>query len=148
MSSDFRNGLLTGIVVMLLAILALGLFGKLFAGETWLTLGFTNHVEDKRYCEVHPGVFRQWTGEDWRAFLGAQGNSHCEASVVAGAAWLPLHYRRYSAGVFGAGMTGYPERQITHGGGLAVAYDHKKEGADLIYIPGVLVHLRWRWSFD
>lgn len=153
MSPDFRQGAAFGIAIGVLAaflviIPLIGAFGKLFAGETVLTLGFTNHVKDKRYCEVSPGVFRQWRGEDWRAFLGAQQNSHCEASAVGGAAWLPLHYRRFSAGVFGAGTTGYPERQITPGGGLAVAYDHKKEGVDLIWIPKVLVHLRWRWSFE
>lgn len=147
MSSDFRNGLLTGIVVMLLAIWALGLFGKLFAGETWLTLGFTDHVEKKRYCEVHPGVFHEWRWRDLRTFAGMHQNSHCEASAVFGVAWLPLTYQRFSAGGVMMALTGY-DRPITPAPAPAIAYDKNRHGADLIYIPGVLVHLRYRWSFE
>lgn len=143
MSSDF----IAGFISCLLLIVAVGVFGKLFAGETWLTVGFTNHVKDKRYCEVHPGVYREWRWRDTRAFLGAHQNSRCEASAAAGLAWLPLKHRRFSAGGVAMGLTGY-ERPVTPVAAPAIAYDERRHGADLVYIPGVLVHLRWRWSFD
>ena len=116
-------------------------------GETWLTMGFTKHAEDKRYCEVHPGVFHEWRWRDTRLFLGAHQNSHCEASAVAGAAWLPLKHGRFRAGAVTMMLTGY-EKAVLPAAAPAIAYDEKKHGADLIYFPGVLVHLRWRWSFE
>lgn len=133
------------IVVVLAAFVA---FPAAAETKKWLTLGFSKHVEDRRYCEVHPGVVVEKRYTYFRAFLGMHQNSYCEASAVAGAAWMPLTYQYVSAGITAMGLTGYQESRVLFAGGLALSYDRKKEGADLVIVPGHLTLLRWRWAFQ
>lgn len=114
-------------------------------GETWLTMGFTDHAKDKHYCETHPGVFYEWRGT-LRSFVGVHQNSHCEASVVGGVAWQPLRYQRISAGAMVMALTGY-ENGLIVTPAPAISYDGKKYGIDVTGWPGVLWHVRWRFAF-
>lgn len=128
-------------------VLILGMIvPSLGIAETYLTLGFTDHAKNKRYCEVHPGVFNEWRYTDTRMFVGVHQNSHCEASVVGGLAYQPLTYQRYSAGVMVMGLTGY-EKDLMVVPAPALSFDGKTYGVDVTGWPGILWHVRWRFSF-
>jgi hypothetical protein len=128
-------------------ILILGLIvPSLGLAETWYTLGFTKHAEDKNYCEVHPGITYDWRFSTVRTYLGAYQNSHCQASGQAGVAWLPLSYRRLSAGVTAMALTGY-ERQFLLAASPVLTYEEKKHGVDIVGWPGIILHVRYRFAF-
>ena len=124
------------------------LMPALSMAETWITMGFTEHSnKSKEYCEVNPGISHDWRYGTVRTFVGAHGNSYCQASLVVGAAWLPFTYWRVSGGVTAMVLTGYEERNLTPAGALALSYDEKKTGVDVAWVPGYLVHLRYRFAF-
>ena len=114
--------------------------------ETWLTLGFTKHAEDKHYCEVHPGITHDWRFSTVRTYLGAYQNSHCGVSGQGGVAWLPLSYQRFSVGATVMALTGY-EHQFIFAASPVLTYDGKTHGVDVVGWPGIILHVRYRFAF-
>ena len=129
---------------LILAVLLL--YATCVHAETWLTLGFTKHAEDKQYCEVHPGITHDWRFSTFRTYLGAYQNSHCQVSGQAGVAWLPLSYQRFSAGATVMALTGY-EKQFLFAASPVLTYDGKQHGVDVVGWPGIIFHVRYRFSF-
>lgn len=113
----------------------------------WGSIGFTKHADPSSGCSVNPGVFKMWRGESWRWYLGGHQKSDCDIGLVGGVAWLPWKYGRYSAGGTAMLLTDYGP-PVFPAAAPAVSYDEKRQGADFVWIPGVIAHLRFRWSFD
>lgn len=135
------------VAIVLLCILLVPLRGKC-ESAVWGTIGFTKHAEPSRGCSVNPGVFRMWNSGNWRGYLGAHQKSDCDIGGVTGIAWLPLKHGKYSMGGTAMLLTDY-RPPLFPAVAPAVSYDPtKRYGADFIFIPGVIAHFRWRWSFQ
>lgn len=135
---------------LLLAALLFAAVGAALAQDSrmWGSIGFTKHADPGLYCSVNPGVFRIWRWSDWQAFLGAHQKSDCDIGGVGGVAWLPWKpVQKVSAGAAALLLTDYGP-PLFPAVAPAVSYDEKRYGADFIFIPRVIAHLRWRWSFD
>lgn len=113
-------------------------------------MGFTKHAENKRYCEVNPGVAHQWRlGRDMTLFLGVHQKSDCEAGGVGIVAWQPLRLGDVRAGGMILALTGYNNHPLLVTPAPAFSFEVKKNhGVDVTGWPGVLWHVRWRFSFQ
>lgn len=149
MSHDFRNGLITGIAVIVLAIWALGLFGKLFAVETMTAItatGWSYHFDRKKdRCEFNPGIGLEH-GRDLRWHFGIYSNSDCRFSGYGGPSYSRAIAGNWRAGVALLGVTGYHKEKKINGKVehenkvilapiLVLAYEGKKRGVNIGYVP-------------
>ena len=141
MSPDFRAGFLTGIVVMILAIVLIGFWPV--KAESFLVASVGSyHFKRKDYCEVNPGVgFEHSILKDTRLVAGTYQNSLCNPSNYIGLSWAPLRFENWRLGVAAIAITGYEDDKKKRADKVIVvplptlSYEGRRWGANLVVIP-------------
>lgn len=103
MSSDFRRGIIAGIVFSAILLWAVGNWGKLFAGDTWIVGSVaSHHFDDSRPRDYEQrnwglGVEHELL-QDLDFVAGFYRNSIRRTSKYIGFAWSPLILARGELG--------------------------------------------------
>jgi hypothetical protein len=127
-------------------IAALGLFGKLFAGETWLvgSVGSYHFEREKKYCEFNPGIgIEHAVAENTRVVVGQYTNSFCRPSAYLGVSYAALTYGHFKLGAAIIAVTGYEKtakkdnqaQEIMLAPLGVLAYERGRYGANIILAP-------------
>jgi hypothetical protein len=131
--SSYRLGLMHG---ALLVALVLAIFVIAHA-ETWAVMsGIAVHLDGRSHCNWRTdglGVEYSNDGAD-RTQLGFYRNSNCKWSAYAARAWLPLKFLDLRGGAIVGAVTGY-SASVTPVAALALSYEHKDWGVNVIGIP-------------
>src|SRR3990167_1172355 len=120
MSRDFHAGLLVGVVITILGIIAVGQMAKLFAQTSISMVVMSYHINRAEdYCEFNPGigVARQFTGT-LKSITGVYKNSGCQTSAYLGVIHEPFAIREIRIGTLAAVATGYGNSTLTGIGGV------------------------------
>lgn len=146
-SSDFRQGMIVGAVLVLLGALAFAGIGK---AQDWLVLsGVAVHLDGKHCNDLTTGLGVEHNGYA----AGFYRNSNCKWSAYAAKAWLPITAGHWRAGVLGGLVTGYATSPVLPVAALSITYEGRRYGLNLIGIPpsgnsggGVIwAQLKVRW---
>jgi hypothetical protein len=141
MSSDFRQGLIAGILLCVVLLVAIGGFGKLFAGETWLVGSIASHHFDsgreRGYEQRNWGLgIEQRLHHGIAITAGFYRNSQRTDSIYFGAAWMPLKLGPVSFGMAAELVSGYtkgePLKAVFPVMGVELA---KGFGINVPYVP-------------
>lgn len=103
MSNDFRYGIVAGIIFSALVLWAVGTFGKLFAGETWIVGSIASHHFDgdrpRDYEQRNWGLgVEHELFRDFALVGGVYRNSIRRTSRYIGIAWAALTLARTELG--------------------------------------------------
>lgn len=137
MSSDFRNGMIAATVFWFSVLVAIGAFGKLFAGETWIvaTVASYHYNADKDYEQQNYGLGTEHVlSENWRFASGFYRNSNRIDSTYAFLAWTPLRYGMLRLGLAGGLVSGY-EKEPLKVAFPVLAIEGKHLGANITLVP-------------
>jgi len=137
MSRDFRAGLLVGVVITILGIIAVGKLSQVFA-ETWgVSTVRSFHLERRDYEETNLGLGIE-TDVTQRTSLaiGFYRNSERRDSVYGAAVWCPLSSRfaNWKACGLAGVVTGYSERVSPLAGGV-LTWEGREWGVNLLWLP-------------
>jgi hypothetical protein len=95
------------------------------------------------YNENNPGFGLEYQDGDRRYMIGQYLNSLRKNSNYALMGYTPLHadigIGRFSAGVVGGGITGYPTGVVTPAAGLLGSYDNGNFGVNLMAVPNAKI---------
>lgn len=126
------------------------LLGVFVASCFWLTYhshaqtyvivnGLAQHLGHESHCNNHltPGLgYEHSLSGNWRVSAGVYDNSNCRTSWYLAGAWLPLRYENWRLGTISGLVTGYRVSPMP-AGGLVAAWEGKRYGLNLIFIPPV-----------
>lgn len=133
MSPDFRAGLITGALAVLVAAFAIVAVSK--AETSLIGSGLALHTDGKEHCNSKTyGLGIEEKSGNWRDMFGFYKNSNCRWSAYVGRAWTPLCISLVCAGPLAGVVTGY-ENKLTPVGGIAAAVETKPVGLSIIFIP-------------
>lgn len=131
---SFVVGVLVGFCI------ALGASGK--AQDFIVASGLAWHFEkgkDYNWLTLGAG-FEKTVKETVRIAGGFYRNSHRENSAYIAAVWLPLSYAIHDGiariGLIGGAVTGY-SNPLMPVGGLALSYERRRDGWNLIAVPPI-----------
>lgn len=122
---------------LVLAALALvALLPATASAQDWLIVsGLAYHLKGDHCNSITTGLgYERTHSETDRTQIGFYRNSNCSWSAYAAKAWLPGKFGSVRIGLIGGVVTGY-ESAITPAGGLAVTYEGKRYGLNLVGIP-------------
>lgn len=129
-ASLFAAGLLCGL------LLTIGIQGRT---QDWLVgSGLVRHLNGGGHCNdrVTPGFGVEISrSANARVAAGIYDNSNCRVSSYAAYVWTPLHYGRLHVGALAGGVTGYSQYPVLPALALTAAYEARRWGVNLIYIP-------------
>jgi len=95
------------------------------------------------YNETNPGFGLEYQDGDMRYMLGQYLNSLRNNSNYALAGYMPVHadtgIGRFSAGVVGGGITGYPVADVVPAAGLMGSYEKGPFGVNLMAVPNAKI---------
>jgi hypothetical protein len=119
--------------------------------QSWIVVsGIAHHLNGNGYCNNRLTKGIGIEKDDWA--LGAYDNSNCELSLYAAKAWRPIKFGSWRAGLLGGVVSGY-NSAVLPAAGLAMTYERKEWGANLLLIPpagessGVLWgQLKFKWK--
>lgn len=149
---------------LILAILLAGA-GKVCACEReWYGLNtMSHHFSDRKYNEDNWGPFYECRhNPSWALQTGYYRNSYDLDSFYISEAYQPLRYGPLRAGGFLGIVTGYRNKQVSSGGnkyrtvpvggftgfgGLIFSYEHDHIGANIVWLPTVVVSLQIKVGF-
>jgi len=99
--------------------------------------------EKMNYNETNTGFGIEHEDGDYRIMLGQYLNSLRKNSNYALMGYSPFHvntdYGKFSAGIVGGGITGYPAGDITPALGLLGSYENQDFGINLIATPNAKI---------
>ena len=104
--------------------------------SSWLVLsGLAVHLDGAKHCNsTTTGIGYERTYTQAAYSVGVYRNSNCRWSSYAAKAWMPVSLGYTRLGLIGGLVTGY-ERPLTPVPGLALTYERKTWGLNLIGIP-------------
>lgn len=95
------------------------------------------------YNETNPGVGLEYKDGDKRYMIGQYLNSLRKNSNYALMGYTPFHANtgigRFSAGIVGGGITGYPLADVVPAAGLLGTYENGDFGVNAMAVPTVKV---------
>lgn len=99
--------------------------------------------EKMNYNEVNPGIGLTLQDGDMRYMIGNYLNSLRNNSNYGLVGYTPFNkitdLGKFSAGIVGGGITGYPTGDITPAAGLLGSYENGKFGLNLLAVPNAKV---------
>jgi hypothetical protein len=102
-----------------------------------------DNKEKNNYNEINPGIGLEYKDGDMRYMIGNYLNSLNQNSNYLLAGYTPVNklsdLGRFSAGVVGGGITGYPTGVVTPAAGLLGSYENGKFGLNLLAVPNVKI---------
>jgi hypothetical protein len=114
--------------------------------------GFSYHLTKGDYNQKNWGLgFEQTVSKDWSFVAGGFRNSNRIDSTYIGAAYMPLHYGNFKAGVFVGQVTGYAIDAI-YGAMPVVSYERKTWGINGTFMPATdnstgAIGVQFKWKF-
>jgi hypothetical protein len=102
-----------------------------------------DNQKKNNYNEINPGIGLEYKDDDMRYMIGNYLNSLNKNSNYMLAGYTPINklsdLGKFSAGVVGGGITGYPTGDITPAAGLLGSYENGKFGLNLLAVPNVKI---------
>lgn len=99
--------------------------------------------EKENYNEVNPGIGLELKDGDMRYMIGNYLNSLRNNSNYGLVGYTPFNadtsIGKFSAGIVGGGITGYPTGDITPAAGLLGSYEKGRFGINLLAVPNAKV---------
>lgn len=131
MSRDFKAGLIVGVILAFLSVLAVGKLARAFA-EDWLVIsGLAKHLDGREHCNsVTSGLGLEYDGYA----AGFYRNSNCRWSAYAAKSWLPLRAGQVRIGGLVGAVTGYGATLLPVAA-FAASLEGEKYGLNLVLVP-------------
>lgn len=151
-----------GVLLAVVAIVAVGKLNKARAADWVVATVGSQHLGGGDFCEVNPGAGLELSTIDskTRSLIGVYRNSLREDegacstwSLYAGKSWMPFGSGNWKLGGAAMGILGY-ESAVTLGVAMVIAYEREKHGFNLIWFPDKrgdllqgVVGLQWKRRF-
>ena len=132
-----------GVLVAVIAVVAIGKLNKARAADWAVATIGSQHLGGGDFCEQNPGGGLELSanGSQTRSLLGVYRNSLREDdrgcrtwSLYAGKSWLPFSVREWRFGGAAMGILGY-ESAVTLGVAMVISYERERHGFNLVVFP-------------